>query len=51
MKEHAKKPISSIILIADAPAKAKSVVVKDRKNYGGEKVWLPKFGEPTDYLE
>ena len=51
VQENSKEAISSIILIADAPAKTRNAIEKDRKKFGGEKIWLEKFGAPTDYME
>jgi len=43
--------IAQVLLIADAPAKDLLAIKRDRSKYGGEDFWVPKFGQPTHYLE
>jgi len=43
--------ISQVLLIADAPAKAMPAIQRDRRAYGGEAFWVPKYGPPTTFEE
>jgi hypothetical protein len=49
-QENLKEKVSQVILIGDAPAKAKNVIINDRKTYYTDG-WEKKFGKPTFYLD
>lgn len=49
-QENSKDKVSQVILIGDAPAKEKNVIISDRNSfYNGQ--WDTKFGKPTYYLD
>jgi hypothetical protein len=49
-QENLKEKVSQVILIGDAPAQAKNVIINYRKTYYTDK-WEKKFGKPTFYLD
>ena len=49
-QENLKEKVSQVILIGDAPAKARNVIISDRKNFHNGK-WEKTFGKPTFYLD